>query len=291
MLIDFCGFTFNGIHSSELNILRTSDGSRYNESIGATFQDKTAPIEGGDGLLFWNSYYTNKPFSIKIAYDSLTEAQFRRLGQVFSAKAYGEFIFDERPFKAYSVKVQAPPQLTYICFNDTNGYRLYKGEGTLQFVAYYPYAKSVHKFLDEYDDFFYSNKPQWAEASGMLPTKSIYDGTGTYISLYNAGDIEADWMAYYTITSNGCALRNITLNNGQGAMGFSAISRKRTSDSYIRLNSRTELIEGCDSNKEPTGSLYNEFFNAGEFFKIPLGSSTFESNTACAGVEYTYLYY
>ena len=56
MLIDFCGFTFNGIHSSELNITRVSSGSRYNENLGAVFQDKTAQVEGGDGTLFWNSY-------------------------------------------------------------------------------------------------------------------------------------------------------------------------------------------------------------------------------------------
>ena len=157
MLDDFCGFTFNGIHTSELNIKRVSNGSRFNETLGASFQDKTAPIEGGDGLLFWDSFYSNKPISIQIAYDSLTEAQLRRLRQVFCAKAIGEFIFDETPYKAYTAKLQAPVQLTAIPFTE-NGIRVYKGEGTIQLVAYYPYGKSVHKFLDEFDDTFYINK-------------------------------------------------------------------------------------------------------------------------------------
>jgi len=30
---DFISFSFNGVHSSELGITRTSDGSRYNENL------------------------------------------------------------------------------------------------------------------------------------------------------------------------------------------------------------------------------------------------------------------
>ena len=45
----------------------------------------------------------------------------------------------------------------FICF-DENNERIYKGEGTIQFIAYSPYAKSVHKFLNEFDDSFYTNK-------------------------------------------------------------------------------------------------------------------------------------
>jgi len=30
---DYIGFTFNNVHSSELGILRTSDGSRFNENL------------------------------------------------------------------------------------------------------------------------------------------------------------------------------------------------------------------------------------------------------------------
>lgn len=302
MLIDFCGFIFNGIHSSELNIIRVSNGSRYNETLGPAFQDKTAQIEGGDGILFWNSFYSQNPFSIQIAYDSLTEAQLRKLRQVFNAKAMGELIYDETPYKAYTVKVQTPVQLNYICFEDKNGNRVYKGEGTIQLIAYYPYAKSVHKYLDEFDDFFYLNKEEWAEASGMAPTKGEYDGTNNAtIKVFNPGDIETDWQAYYEFTSGGlCPLRMIQLEKDGtpiGTLGFSSIVRKNENDAFLRINSRTQLVEGCDSNCIPTGTLYNEFNINGEFFKIPLGEYDFNSygdnNTtvACCGIQYTYLYY
>jgi hypothetical protein len=30
---DYIGFSFNGVHSSELGIVRTSEGSRFNENL------------------------------------------------------------------------------------------------------------------------------------------------------------------------------------------------------------------------------------------------------------------
>lgn len=289
---DFYGFRFNGVHTSDLNIVRVSDGSRYSENLSPVFQDKTAQMLGSDGTLYWESFDTNKVWPIQVAFDELSEMQYRRLRQVFNGKTMGELIFDELPFKAYTAKVQSSPQFKTICFDTPDGARVYKGEGTINFIAYYPYAKSVHKFLNEFNDEEYDNKAQWAAASGMKPTRASYDGTGTTINLYNAGDLETDWQAFYIINSSGSALTSISLNGGvDGQMVFSSISQKKTNDAYIRINSRTNLIEGCDSSKIPTGSLYNEFLVAGDFFKIPLGESTFVSNTGCNEIRYDYLYY
>ena len=289
---DFYGFQFNGVHTSDLNIVRVSDGSRYSENLSPVFQDKTAQMLGSDGTLYWESFDTNKVWPIQVAFDELSEMQYRRLRQVFNGKTMGELIFDELPFKAYTAKVQSSPQFKTICFDTPDGARVYKGEGTINFIAYYPYAKSVYKFLNEFNDYEYDNKAQWAAASGMKPTRASYDGTGTTINLYNAGDLETDWQAFYIINSSGSALTSISLNGGvDGQMVFSSISQKKTNDAYIRINSRTNLIEGCDSSKIPTGSLYNEFLVAGDFFKIPLGESTFVSNTGCNEIRYDYLYY
>ena len=114
---DFIGFTFNGRHSSELGITRVSNGSRYNDNLLPTFQDKTAVVAGGDGTYFWNSYFTQKPFPLQIAFDSLTEKQYRELRQWLGTKEIHELIFDEQPYKKYMVKTQGTPQLKTICFN------------------------------------------------------------------------------------------------------------------------------------------------------------------------------
>ena len=45
----FIGFTYNGIHSSELKIYRVSSSDRYDENITATMTDKVVDVPGGDG--------------------------------------------------------------------------------------------------------------------------------------------------------------------------------------------------------------------------------------------------
>ena len=43
---DFIGFSFNGHRSESLGIVRVSDGSRYNEDLVPTAQDKTVQVPG-----------------------------------------------------------------------------------------------------------------------------------------------------------------------------------------------------------------------------------------------------
>ena len=47
---DYIGFSFGGVHSSELGIVRISDGSRFEEGLLTNFQDKTATVSGKDGI-------------------------------------------------------------------------------------------------------------------------------------------------------------------------------------------------------------------------------------------------
>ena len=293
---DFTGFSFCGVHSSDLHIVRVSDGSRYNENLTPAFQDVTAQVPGRDGQYYWEAFDLNRPISIQFAFDKISETDKRALSQVFSSKNEGWLIFDELPFKKYWVKLQSPPQMKYICFDENNA-RVYKGEGTINFIAYDPYARSIKKYLDEFDDEDYPNKDEWAAASGMLSTKGTHDGTdSTAITVYNAGDKETDWMAFFSVTYF-TTLTSITLTSGAntiGTMGFTSITAQG-SDTYIRINSRTNLIEGCikvNGVYKPTGTLYNKHLTSGDFFKIPTGGDyVFNSNVSCAGVEYNYLYY
>lgn len=292
---DFIGFTFNGRHSSELGITRVSNGSRYNDNLLPTFQDKTAVVAGGDGTYFWNSYFTQKPFPLQIAFDSLTEKQYRELRQWLGTKEIHELIFDERPYKKYMVKTQGTPQLKTICFNkyseddETVIERIYKGEGTINLVAYFPYAKSVHKWLDEYDNL---NKAEWAESSGMKKSQGSYDGIGEHISLYNPGDIETDFCLFFNFETDSLEIKNIYIDGDNSKqLQFNPITKKKE-DFGIRVNSKTNLVEGVDADGTLTGNLYNEYIKAGDFFKIDLGESTLEIDGAgCSKIEYDYLYY
>ena len=192
---DFLGFSFDGIHSSRLGITKVSDGSRYNESLTPDFEDKIISVPGDDGSYFFGTLYRNKPITISIAFDSMTEPQFRQLTKLLSIRRPCRLIFDERPYKVYSAKIATPPQLNYICFDEykkdvveprqgiriidrsgpepiweqvtpyvptTEKERIYKGEGTIEFVCVQPYALDQFKTLDEYGDFdFYVNERRY----------------------------------------------------------------------------------------------------------------------------------
>ena len=290
---DFIGFTFNGVHSSDMGIIRTSDGSRFNENLLPASTDKTVQIPGGDGTYYFGSNYTQRQIPISIATDELTETQFRQLKQWLGDKQIHPLVFDEAPYKTYMVKTSSIPTLKFICFDNitkNNGEmtvnRVYKGEGSLQFIAYFPFARCTKKYLSEYTD---SNKEEWASASGLLTTQGDYDGTGAEINLYNPGDIETDFFAYYVRTS----LKRLTkIYINSNILNFDFSNNDNVIDTYIRINSKANLIEGCDENFKPTGTLYNKFITSGDFFKIPTGKNQLLSVGAnCVKIEYDYLYY
>lgn len=298
-LHDFCGFTWKGEHSSDYNIVRVSDGSRYNDTILPAFQDTTQKMPGSDGTLYWESFYTNKTFPINIAFDHLTEDDYRKLRQWLNGKDRGELVFDEAPYKAYTVKIKDPPQLKTICFME-DGKRIYKGEGTISFVAYYPFARGVYKFKYNIPETV-TNTEEWIGASGL---EGATQGT-TYNSflegscnLYNAGDLPTDFKLIVNIENNPTS---ITLKRSEtetiGSLNFSLA--KQGDDTHVRFNSATQLIEGLikstDGEFELTRNLYNRYITSGDWFKIPVGESVINiaetSHSDKPMIDYDYLYY
>lgn len=294
---DFIGFSFNGYRSEDLGIVRVSDGSRYNEDLIPTTQDKTVQVPGGDGFYYFGSDYTQKPFNINIAFDELTEMQFRNLQQVFGTKELGKLVFDERPYKYYMVK-SGKPQLKYICFGKEGEARTYKGEGTLTFTAYYPFAKSIYKFLNEYSD---KNKDEWKEASGMKAEKGTYDTVSNngLISVYNAGDLEADFILKFDFPIDNTSISDIKITLSKENVGkveafldLKGFSKKNT-DTGFQINTKTNLIEGFNA-EGLTGILYNENITQGDFFKIPPREEGYQISVTGATpteIVYDYIYY
>ena len=141
---DFIGFTYNGKHCiKDFDVYRTSDGSRYNDNLVPSVTDKTVDIPGGNGQYFFQATHKNRQFSVSIAFDHLTEQKYREMRTWLDGKEIHDLIFDEAPYKVYSAKVTGTPQLKTICFNE-EGQRIYKGEGTIQFTCYWPYAHTPH---------------------------------------------------------------------------------------------------------------------------------------------------
>ena len=315
---DFIGFTFNGHHSSEYNIVRVSDGNRYADYLLPSFSDKTVAVPGGDGTYFFDSFYSKKVFTIDIAFDSMTEENMRSLRRLVDTKDCGKLIFDELPYKSYWSKINTQPQLKYVCFGVDGEPRIYKGEGSLSFVCYEPYARSINKFLNEYSS---SNLVEWSASSNLLASQTVnsktYDSpTGSSestINVYNGGDIDTDFKVYFAISNLGSGVNiNFVSSDRSGStspifsLQLSAVTAKG-SDTYICVNTKTNLIEGCtyaNSTYTMTGNLYNEYIAAGDFFKIPRNrlitsqnlripeyNDQIKTSKVCAKIEYDYLYF
>lgn len=279
---DFVGFTFNGVHSSTLGIIRTSDGSRYSEDLLPNYQDKVVDAPGTDETYYFGTFYKQKLIPVSFAFDNMSESQIRRLKILLSDKQVHELWFDETPYKAYNVKINGTPTLKYICFNIEDEFarptRVYKGEGTINFVAYYPFAHSRFKYLDEYDD-SYTNKTEWATSSGLKIKSNLDDviqlepGYRT-INLWNGGDLKSDFSIYiYFNNSNYITAGKFSIDSK--TLKINRIYKKG-SDSGIQINTRLKLIQGFKENKGKislTNNIYNEYIISGDFFKIPLKSS------------------
>lgn len=211
---DYLGFTFDGVHSSDLGIVRISDGNKYNENLTPTFSDITATVPGLDKTYYFGSNFTQATATIKFSFDSLTDTQIRKLKKLFSQKEPKDLIFDEAPYKVYSAKPQSIPTLSYLCF-DKNGQRIYKGEGTITFVAYSPFARSRFKYLDDYtlanipewkgsiDDItgILDNREEWKDSSGIISSNSTIDYDGGSIT-----EIIDTSYCYGDESSQGCSI-------------------------------------------------------------------------------------
>lgn len=311
---DFTGFTFNGKHSSELGITRVSSGDRYEENLHPDIEDRTAEVPGLDGSYFFGSNYKARNINIEIAFDHLTESGLRELKKVFDPRYNGELIFDEHPYKKYIAKLESPIELSYICFDErertegakrdgvrrdrseganntweqvtpweytTNIERIYKGEGKINFICYFPFAKSVYKYLPSEEE-----NSKWAASSGLLTGAefenfNVYDQESGTINIYNGGDIETGFRLY--IPAN-FAMSGVTLTYKEDGESESAhlvlkpISLKEgkngITDIGILIDTTNEMIMGVsafspmDETIITSGNIYNGYISAGYFFKF-----------------------
>ena len=368
---DFIGFEFAGVHSSDLNIVRVSDGDRFEEELIPEVKDITVEVPGMHGEYFFGSTYGTRTFSVKIAFDALTEEQLRKLKRVYGRRQIGELIFDECPYKRYMAKIESPIELSYICFDEpkkrvvgtdigderygvrwithqevdpeteeiiTPGereriypyeilpgtQRIYKGEGTLSFKAYFPFAKSKFKVLPAADI-----DSDWAVSSGIMtaaeyaiidkyiPVESIEEGESTTdwsngtINIYNAGDLSTGFRLYLpaaalnqttTLTYKARALQS----ESSDILVLSAITLKN-GDIGILVDTNSELVIGVsefgynqDGNAvyKTSGNLYNKYITSGYFFKfepndLKTDGATLEISGGAEGIEifYDYLYF
>lgn len=180
--------------------------------------------------------------------------------------------------------------------------RIYKGEGTISLICYYPFAHQLFKELELYEqagelygNLFtnYTNVDEWAASSGILShnDREHYgiDEVGnsesnlyTYdIPVYNPGDLNTGFCLYIPFNNNGKILPNseisdIIINGDEKVLVLDSIQQKGD-DTGILINTTNHLIEGVIFSQianlhdyrtpswKTTGNLYNEYIKAGDF--------------------------
>ena len=254
--LDFMGFTFNGKHSyyDMGGVYCTIESNRITDNLSPELNDKTADVPGGDGMYYFGTTHKSKTIPVSFAFDHLTEAQLREWKRFCSGKEISDLIFDERPYKVYSAKMSGTSSMKYLCFDEYNAStrkydRVYKGEGTLQFTCYWPYAHTPDantkvskemtgadnfvgdgKILSSYSDNIYTNKHQWAEASGLPSTGNVGKGE-------NHGDLPA----HFVLIKNGAVSANTTFSVGDASITIP------TACYDLEWNSKSGIVKAATS--------------------------------------------
>ena len=266
---DYMGFTYDNTHSSTLGIVRTSDGSRFNENLLPTIQDKTVQIPGGDGMYFFGSYYTQRQFSVSFAFDGLTEEKIGEIRRVFGDKKIHDLIFDERPYKVYSAKVTGTATLKYIPFTEGSTNRLYKGEGTIQFTCYDPFARCAFSFKENESEeqlknrlrIEYPNIDEWWAASRISQGENFGDVPVSFKLNISSNDENK------TVHVDGKDISWINLPAGVEAV----------------LDTKIGVVKVVNSSndKYPKGSIVNKYVTGDLTAKIPKGETVVGADFTC----------
>lgn len=182
--------------------------------------------------------------------------------------------------------------------------RVYKGEGKISFVCYFPFAKSVYRELPV------GESADWAISSGILTAderneKEIDIYKNGIINIYNAGDVPTGFRLF--VPGALSETMRITYNETDTELVIEPFDLKE-GDAGFLIDTNNQLIIGLesqtisyDSNGNPTytttGNLYNENVTGGWFFKLEPNLKTdndkLEITNGINGIEifYDYLYF
>lgn len=305
----FLGFTYGGIHSSEFNITRISSSNRYSMELSPDFGDKTVSVPGADQTYYFNTDYSQRRFSIPFAFDKIDEVTLTQLKRWLNPKEPQRLIFDESPYKYYIAKAASQISFQFLAFDETgNGgsERIYKGEGTIQFVCYYPFAKSLYKSLEEWciaNNIEYSDDmplPEWFDGLQL----NMRASTNKNLSINNRSDIPSDWKLFVESFSARTVACKDSFNNIT-QISIEEVSKIEEGDDGLCFDSASCLLRGAKKHIDEEGNIswsytdnvYNKYIKSGHFFKLPLGECIISGIDIAAepieeySFEYDYIYY
>ena len=129
------GWSSNALNSNTKMFYRVSDGSRYSENMLPSMAETVVDIPGRQGQIFASARFKNRQITIKFAFTGITESDIETMRYVFDGLTIRSLTLDTMSgTKTYNAKVTGTPRLQVIPM-DSNGSRIYNGEGTIQFTC------------------------------------------------------------------------------------------------------------------------------------------------------------
>ena len=174
---DYVAFAFGDFDSKAMGIIRTSSSNRYSHDLSAPTKDITAEIPGGDGQYYFGTTYNPKQFVVDFAFEGLTKRQLRAMKAAFAGKELRELCFAEASNRIYMAKVTGQPNIKALCFGNGSE-EVLKGEGSIQFTAYWPYAREKYPVV-------YTNEGKgipYIENEGDIPAHFVLSCEGAVTS-------------------------------------------------------------------------------------------------------------
>ena len=286
---DYLAFSFNGIFSQndDFTIYRTSESNRYNIDLSPQPQDKTADNPGGDGQYFFGTNFKSKTFSISFAFDNLDDNSVRKMKQWLACKDIADLWFAEEPYKVYSAKITGNPSMKIMSFSTESG-RVHKGEGTIQFICYWPYAHTP----DEVGS--YDKNGNWSGANGKKATSyNSFSGKNDWIGASGltkdtgtcTGENPGDLPTHFVLSKTGQIAENSTFK-----VGDLVVTTKQATYN-LKWDSKTGMVSGTLTN-EATSTRKPIRYEGDSLGIIPVGGLNQRDLTLNgATLNYHYWYY
>lgn len=278
--MDFLAFSFNGKHSwDDFKIYRVISGDRYNEELSPPLNDKTAEVEGMDGSYFFSTTHKPKVFNIEFAFENLPETKFKEMKKWLNGKEIGDLWFDESPYKVYTAKVTSQPTIKYIPFDKkiVNDGRLYNGEGSVQFTAYWPYAHTPDKLQIK-------NGGNWTDITESAKSSSAYSGRFANLNDWSyasgltsntgkcTGENPGDLPTHFVLTYPDEISTDLTFTVGE--VSITVKGSNTTKYTNFTWNSKTGIVSAKTNDTDGTKSAAPIPYTGNSLGTIPVGGTT-----------------
>lgn len=173
----FISFSFGGKNIEDFDLIATTSGDRMEYNGYANFDNLVSSYDVLHGQAFWGSYYKNNTLNLTLATDGITQRKLDDFLRWFQAGKVRELILAEHPNRAIMARVNEPPHLSLLPFEEQIEVRLkqqyyntsttlYKGTITLALIMDEPHWYSkINIFGKKDSEGIY--RDVWTDANGI----------------------------------------------------------------------------------------------------------------------------